>query len=454
MEQRIITKFPDYTITEDGVIYDNNNNIVKTFINAAGYVSAVLNDRILTVAYLVAKTWLKNDNKCICVGYKDNDYSNIKASNLYWYYEGEEQLEDKSIILVDTEGEIRQYFSSLTKCCEYYDCSQTTIIQKCRFTNKNVTSPFYFFFEDEFSEEELKQRVEYRQYRLEQIELNKQQAAVNRALKYNITPKLKPVSIPILEVDINGNIVAEYSGKYQLMEELKWSYPKMQRIIERDSLYNNHYFLLKSDYKKINILDFIRIINEREKRKEEEKQRLIQQKKLNEQRKLERKQNAQLSEQKRLEKEQRKQQRQEERRRKQEEIKEQKRLNKVVVLIDIDGNIINEYTNIKQSEKELNITGGSQIVRQHYLIQHKYLLVKKKDYNKEIFEEELKKYFFNRRIIGKAIVMIDEEGNVIKEYKDTKEASKETGINYFLIHQNLSGKSKTTKGFRFRYKED
>ena len=49
--------------------------------------------------------------------------------------------------------------------------------------------------------------------------------------------------------------------------------------------------------------------------------------------------------------------------------------------------------------------------------------------------------------------MIDEEGNVIKEYKDTKEASKETGINYFLIHQNLSGKSKTTKGFRFKYKE-
>ena len=74
-----------------------------------------------------------------------------------------------------------------------------------------------------------------------------------------------------------------------------------------------------------------------------------------------------------MEKEQKKQQRKEERRRKQEEIKEQKRLNKLVVLIDIHGNIINEYTNIKQAEKELNIKGGSQIVRQHYLIQRKYL---------------------------------------------------------------------------------
>lgn len=453
MKQRTITKFPNYTITEDGVIYDSNNNIVKTFINAAGHVSAVLNDRILTVAYLVAKTWLKNDNKCICVGYKDNDYSNIKASNLYWYYEGEEQLEDKSIILVDAEGEIRQYFSSLRQCSEYYDCVKTTIIQKCRFTNKNVTSNFYFFFEEEFNIEELKQRVEYRQYRLEQIEINKQQAALKRALKYNITPKLKPLSIPIVEVDVNGNIVAEYSGKYQLMEELKWSYPKMQRIIERDSLYNNHYFLLKSDYEKINILDFIRIINHREKRKEEEKQRLIQQKKLNEQKKLQRKENILLAEQKRVEKEQKKQQRKEERKRKQEEIKEQKRLNKMVVLIDVNGNIIKEYAKIREAEKELNIMDGSQVIKQHNLIGQKYLLVKKKDYNKETFEEELKKYFFNRRIKGKPIVMIDEEGNVLKEYKDTKEASKETGINYSLIHQNLSGKSKTTKGFKFKYKE-
>ena len=76
MKQRTITKFPDYTITENGVIYDSNNKRVKTFINAAGHVSAVLNNWIVTVAYIVANTYLENDYY-MCVGFKDNDKTNI-----------------------------------------------------------------------------------------------------------------------------------------------------------------------------------------------------------------------------------------------------------------------------------------------------------------------------------------------------------------------------------------
>ena len=278
--KKTIEKFPDYSITENGVIYDKNNKRVKTFINAAGYVAARLNDRIVTVAYLVAKTWLKNDDKCICVGYKDNDYSNVKASNLYWYYEGEEMIEDKAVILVDADGELIHYFPTLLKCVEYYDSHKSTIITKCLFHNKNVTSDCYFFFEEEYDEDELKKRVEYRLNKRKQAEHNRQVAALKRAEEYKVKPRLKPISMPVVEFDIDGNIIREYKGKYQMMDELNWSYSKMSRIIERDGIYEGHYFLLKKDYDRINPLEFIRIVNEREKEKEERRQQLIKQREL------------------------------------------------------------------------------------------------------------------------------------------------------------------------------
>ena len=54
----------------------------------------------------------------------------------------------------------------------------------------------------------------------------------------------------------------------------------------------------------------------------------------------------------------------------------------------------------------------------------------------------------------RAIELIDENGNVLKEFSSISDASRELGIGHANISYVCSGKNKTAGGKRFRYKEE
>lgn len=113
MEKKEIKQCKGYYITEDGKIYDSKDNQLKMFKNTIGYETVEINEMYYTVAYLVARAFIKNDG-CMLVGFKDGDITNINVDNLYWYYAGElDSGEDKVLYELNEEGEIIKEYESL-----------------------------------------------------------------------------------------------------------------------------------------------------------------------------------------------------------------------------------------------------------------------------------------------------------------------------------------------------
>ena len=219
MEKRIIKKFPEYTITEDGVIYDSNNNTVKTFINAAGHVAARLNDRIVTVAYLVANTWLNNDN-FMCVGFADNDRTNIKASNLYWYYEGEEELQqshfehiyfnkEKYVGLIDINGNVVRKYLCAEDAKADWDVGRIT---NAISSHKLIDGKYIFVRLKDYKKENFEK--DYKRFFYQRREYNRLNIKRDRTI---YTDK------KVIRYDYNGNVIKVYNNINEAAKELNTS---------------------------------------------------------------------------------------------------------------------------------------------------------------------------------------------------------------------------------------
>ena len=127
MEKKEIKQCKGYYITEDGKIYDSENNQLKTFKNTIGYETVEINEMYYTVAYLVARAFIKNDG-CMLVGYKDGDINNINVDNLYWYYAGElDSGEDKVLYELNENGEIIKEYESLKAATKGAHVSLSTL---------------------------------------------------------------------------------------------------------------------------------------------------------------------------------------------------------------------------------------------------------------------------------------------------------------------------------------
>ena len=153
IEVRPIKNVPNYFIDRNGTVYDELYYVVKPRKNSCGYLYVILNDKIYTVAYLVANTFIDNPDNCICVGYIDNDYTNVKATNLFWYFDGIEEVEyeyklyykkigvrhngaydSKGVVLVDINGKVYGKYNSINKCVK--DTGFTNYIIHQSITNK------------------------------------------------------------------------------------------------------------------------------------------------------------------------------------------------------------------------------------------------------------------------------------------------------------------------------
>ena len=127
MEKKEIKQCKGYYITDDGKIYDSENNQLKTFKNPIGYECVEINEMYYTVAYLVARAFIENQG-CMLVGFKDGDINNIRVDNLYWYYQGElDSGEDKVLYELNENGEIIKEYESLKAATKGAHVSLSTL---------------------------------------------------------------------------------------------------------------------------------------------------------------------------------------------------------------------------------------------------------------------------------------------------------------------------------------
>lgn len=384
MEKRIIKKFPDYTITEDGVIYDNNNNAVKTFINAAGHVAAVLNDRIITVAYLVANTWLKNDNY-MCVGFRDKDITNIKASNLYWYYEGEEEApqihfdniyfnKEKYVGLIDINGNVVRKYMCLEDAKADWNLNGNYSIS----SHKLIDKKYILVRLTEYKRENFER--DYKQY------FYKMTNTIRQSIRRNIYEGIR-----VIRYDNKGNVIKEYNNIREAAEELNTFKQSIVKCCRGQLITSvNSIWRFEGDafdkYKTRKIRNVSK--------------------------------------------------------------------DKTVLQIDINGDIIKEYKNIKEAQSKLKLSNGSYAVSSHILINGNSILVKREEYNKDRFEKDYKPYFYGRRMNGGTVIMYDLKGNKLNEFGSAKVAAEKTGIHYNTMINNLLGHQKKVYGkYVFKYKK-
>lgn len=234
----------DYTVTNDGKIYDKEGIEVDTFINSCGYVAAVLNGYIVTVAYIVAKLYVSNPNGCICITYKDGDYTNIKADNLEWYYEGEEEGKDRSrsndnvvkenkaptkkgvVLQIDIDGKIIATYKNTEDVAKHIGNTQTAISNNCRKKTLNRKTKTFFVYKFEYSDELVKQMVDtYKQQQCKKPAPNKKR---------------------IFKIDYNTFEILEiFDGIGEAAEKLNRTYSKINNVLQGLTMQLEECFLIR-----------------------------------------------------------------------------------------------------------------------------------------------------------------------------------------------------------------
>ena len=384
--------------------------MVNTFINPVGYVSAVLNNRIVTVAYLVANTFIPNYNKCILVGYKDHDFNNLNIDNLYWYYTGEyeertdltkeyrekkkEDVEDKNdcYFAIDKDNNILETYSSQVEIKE-----KTGKWKSYHIREKTFDSELNCFF------------VSANDY-------NSSDNIAKELIELNYQRNYKDI---ILKIDYQGNIIKEYLSMKVCAKDNKMSYAMIRKIIVGDAKQRSNYYLIyKKDYS-INTIQF-RLNNELKKQQEEEYTR---------------------------------EQREAERRIRQEQKEATRKKGRPIQQYTLDNVLVKTYNSIREIEEETgfkrtniynNLCGDSQMAYNYkwcYLGEQPRQIHDKRKDKRE-----------NKSPL-KFILQYDLEGNLIKEYNTIKDAVKETGFARSTILYNLTGKTKITgKKYIFKLK--
>jgi len=246
MSKQLQQIYEDYTITRQGRIYDKEGVEVDTFINSCGYVSALLNGRIVTVAYMVAKQYVNNPNKCICIAYKDGDFTNINADNLYWYYEGDECEKYKGgglqLYIIDYDTyKIIDTLNSITEAADKLGLNYSSI-SHIILGKINQPKKYYIIPTNEYNEYTIKAKVE---------ETKDKWKRTNKRSKKGV-----------MQFDYNGNLIKEYESFKEAAIQLGICPTFVSKICNAETKQRKDYYLISQEnYDENTIKDLIREAN-------------------------------------------------------------------------------------------------------------------------------------------------------------------------------------------------
>ena len=221
MEKKEIKQCKGYYITDDGKIYDSENNQLKTFKNTIGYECVEINEMYYTVAYLVARAFIKNDG-CMLVGYKDGDINNIRVDNLYWYYQGElDSGEDKVLYELNENGEIIKEYESLKAATKGAHVSLSTLQTRLITHDIIITKTNQILCKSErYDKYTIVDKIAKERQHLEELTIT----------RGTHTKK-------VIELDNEGNIINKYLSATIAANEKELNYRTIVNNIRKDSYY-------------------------------------------------------------------------------------------------------------------------------------------------------------------------------------------------------------------------
>ena len=221
MEKKEIKQCKGYYITTDGKIYDSENNQLKTFKNPIGYECVEINEMYYTVAYLVARAFIKNDG-CMLVGYKDGDINNIRVDNLYWYYQGElDSGDDKVLYELNEQGEIIKEYESLKAATKGAHVSLSTLQTRLVTHDIIITKTNQILCKSErYDKYTIVDKIRKERQHLEELTIT----------RGTHTKK-------VIELDNEGNIINKYLSATIAANEKELNYRTIVNNIRKDSYY-------------------------------------------------------------------------------------------------------------------------------------------------------------------------------------------------------------------------
>ena len=378
MEKKEIKQCKGYYITEDGKIYDSNNERVKTFKNTIGYETVEINEMYYTVAYLVARAFIKNDG-CMLVGYKNGNINDIRVNNLYWYYQGElDSGEYKTLYELNEEGEIIKEYESLKATVKGAHVSLSTLQTRLITHDIIITRTNQIICKSErYDKYTIVDKIAKERQHLEEL-------AITRGTH---TKK-------VIEIDNEGNIINKYLSATIAANEKEMNYRTIVNNIRKDCYY------ITTDN---TIMTYEEIM------KEKGIHTIIQAKKdkislsVNKTKSNKTRQGSTV-----------------------------KTFKKEVVIIDKQGEVIRRWNRIKDAAESLNI---KPMVISNAFKNHKYYRTSDNENliclttNLGQIRRRIDEIFNKDIVIGQyEIVECDEQGNEITRYKSINQVSKKLGM--------------------------
>ena len=386
MEKKEIKQCKGYYITKDGKIYDSENNQLKTFKNPIGYETVEINEMYYTVAYLVARAFIKNDG-CMLVGFKDGDINNINVDNLYWYYEGElDSGDDKKLYELNEQGEVIKEYESLKETVKGAHVSLSTLQTRLITHDIIITKTNQIICKSE----------RYDKYTIvDKIRKERQHLEELKATGGTHTKK-------VIELDNEGNIINKYLSATIAANEKELNYRTIVNNIRKDCYY------ITTDN---TIMTYEEIM------KEKGINTIIQAKK----------DKISLGENKTNNKTR--------------QGSTVKTFKKEVVIIDRQGEVIRRLNRIKDAAEALNI---KPMTISNAFKNHKYYRTTDNEYliclttNLSQIRRHIDEIFDKDIIIGQyEIVECDSEGNEIERYKSLHTVSKKLEIIYQTLRYRI-----------------
>lgn len=375
MEKKEIKQCKGYYITEDGKIYDSNNERVKTFKNTIGYECVEINGRYYTVAYLVARAFIHNDG-CMLVGYKDGDITNVCVDNLYWYYQGElDSGDDKKLYELNEQGEIIKEYESLKAATKGAHIGLSTLQTRLITHDIIITRTNQILCKSE----------RYDKYTIVS-KIAKERQHIGELKQTGGTHTKK-----VIEIDNVGNIINKYLSATIAANEKELNYRTIVNNIRKNSYY---------------ITNENTIMTYEETMKEKGINAIMQAKK----------DKVSLSENNTVSN----------------KTRQGKGVKKEVVIINKQGEVIRRWKMIKYAAESLNI---KPLTISNSFRAHKYYRTTDNEYliclstNLSQIRRHIDEIFDTDIIIGQyEIVECDSEGNEIARYKSLNQVSKKLGM--------------------------
>jgi hypothetical protein len=124
---------------------------------------------------------------------------------------------------------------------------------------------------------------------------------------------------------------------------------------------------------------------------------------------------------------------------------------KSIVQLTLDGEYIKTFLKITDAEEETGINNIHACCKGQYKFAGNYIWMYEKDYLEILKGNEKIETQVPR---SRKIVQLDLNGNFINEFNTIKEASEKHMVTHSAIINCLKGKAKTSKGYKWMYKDD